>query len=223
MKLKEPIQVTYESTDDFDTARDWLTIIDASDVPYIACDFEAAVKYSPDEIADFKRQLEDENLDFYTRIDLQQRINATPLSHNSHHYPTHISIATSDNFAYVIIIHTFEILHLVLDWLVETEVKQIWHNASYDFQHIYYHTGKFPKDYEDSALLAKTLLNHVETHKAKVGLKELAGEHYGAWAVSADSFTVDQMYEPYMLLYAATDACATCYIWEAMNQHLEED
>lgn len=105
---------------------------------------------------------------------------------------------------------------------VSTTQQQIWHNASFDFRHLYYHTGKMPLNYEDTQLLAKTILNHVEVHKAQTGLKQLAGHKYGAWGLSEDNFTLEHMYDERMLLYAATDSCATYWLWESINRHIKE-
>ena len=94
--------------------------------------------------------------------------------------------------------------------------------SSYDFRQIHYRTGKFPINYEDSQLLAKCILNHVETYKAKSGLKDLAGHKFGDWAISSDNFNVSQMYEPHVLRYAATDACSTYWLWNSMQSYLHQ-
>ena len=94
--------------------------------------------------------------------------------------------------------------------------------TTFDFKHIYYHTGKFPPNYEDSSILAKCILNHVDVDQATVGLKELAGKMYGSWSVSPDNFSKAQMYDPTLLLYAATDACATYWLWHSIQRHVKE-
>ena len=93
---------------------------------------------------------------------------------------------------------------------------------SYDFRHLYYHTGKFPTNYEDTQLLAKSIINHVDTFKARTGLKELAGRWYGDWGISSDNFTLDQMYEPHVIRYAAIDACATYQLWNYINEQCDK-
>lgn len=221
MKVTKPIEVSYTYTDDVDTALDYFKDLDAARSP-IALDFEAAIHYSPTQLAEYKEKLETETLSFYQALELKQALQATALSHPKHSFPTHLSIGITENTAKVIIITTYEMLHLVLDWLVTTELKQIWHNAPYDFKHIYYHTGSFPKNYEDTAQLAKSILNHVDTWKAKVGLKDLAGEWYGAWGISADHFNVDQIHDEKVLKYAATDGCATMKLWNSINKYLKD-
>jgi len=124
------------------------------------------------------------------QIKAQSKLLATALDHPSHCRLTHFTIASSEHSGYCFILANEYITELVLDYLVTVDQIQVWHNASFDFKHIYYHTGKFPKNYHDTAILAKTLVNHVETFKAKVGLKELAGEWYGDWGISEDNFPV---------------------------------
>ena len=102
------------------------------------------------------------------------------------------------------------------------ELRLLLNISSYDFRQIHYRTGKFPLNYEDSQLKAKCILNHVETHKAKVGLKQLAGANYGDWGISADNFDVSQMYQPHVLKYAATDACACYWLWNSINTYIQE-
>src|SRR5690606_35982680 len=112
----------------------------------------------------------------------------------------------------------------VMEWLITTNVKQIWHNACYDFRLLYYATGKFPKNFEDSQIFAKTVFNHVDTFKARTGLKELAGAAYGAWGITEyDFFTLDNMYNETLLKYAATDACATVWVWERLVEFYQEE
>lgn len=93
---------------------------------------------------------------------------------------------------------------------------------SYDFRHLYYHTGKFPINYEDSQILAKTLINHVDTFKARTGLKELQGHKYSAWGISSDNFTLAQMNEPHVLHYAAIDAAATYDLWQYLQSQCDD-
>lgn len=126
---------------------------------------------------------------------------------------THFSIAWSPTDAFTIIIDNPIMERIVLKWIIETNTKQIWHNAQFDFKYIEDRTGIFPKDYEDTAQLAKSLLNHVDVYKAKVGLKELMGWKYGDWAISADHFGKELMYTDKVNKYASIDAMATYHLW----------
>lgn len=219
MELLDIINVEYEYTSNLTQAKQWLDEIQDT----VACDFEVAVKYRKKHLVEIKEQLEkiqDQEIYFQESVKLKSKLNATGLSHPCHCYITHFSFAQAEDKGKVIIINNQDMARLVLSWLVTTSVKQIWHNASFDFKHIYYHTKKYPKNYEDSQIATKCLLNHVETYKAKTGLKELMGRFYGQWSVTADYFTREQIYKEDLLQYAATDACATYKLWEELEKHV---
>ena len=115
----------------------------------IAVDFEVAVKYSDECKSSLKEKIK--NITSKKElISIQRIINTTALDHPSDCFITHCSIATCNNKAAVIIIKNNDILKVVLDFLVTTDIKQLWHNLCYDGKHIYYHTNKFPKNYEDT-------------------------------------------------------------------------
>ena len=213
--LLESAAVTHKQTNDAKEALQWLNSLT---VPIVACDFEAASKYTDEEKEEFKRQLETAG-----RLDkhiLQQRIDSSGLSHQSLSRLTHMSLAYSETEAYVFIFDNQEIQDAVLNWVVTTPIKQVWHNLCFDGKHILHNTGKLPTDYEDSQILAKTLLNHVDNSKSATGLKHLMGYKFGAWAVSSDNFTLVNMYSPELIHYAAIDACSTYALWNEMQEYL---
>lgn len=153
---------------------------------------------------------------------LKQQIDSSGLSHPSLVRITHFSLAISETEAYVVILTNPRIQSILLNWLVTTPITQVWHNLSFDGRLIYYHTRKFPPNYEDTQILAKTLLNHVNNQKSMTGLKHLMGYKYGAWAVSEDNFNQSQMFEEHVLHYAAIDACSTYALWNEIQQSLKE-
>lgn len=210
------IKVSYKSTKSAYTANQHLAEI--SQYPIIACDFEVATKYTPAERAAMQAEL-DAGPTKRRRIQLESTLAATALDHPSHCTIAHCSIAISNNESYVFILDNKRITDRILTFLTTTTQKQVWHNASYDFRHIYHHTGKFPLDYEDTAIFAKTILNHTDTQQALVGLKQLAGARYGAWGISVDNFDLAHMYDEHVLHYAAIDSCATYYVWESLNAY----
>ena len=208
--LEKPIKVNYEYTSDINTAKQWLEELKD---PF-AADFEVAIKYTPEELEKFKNKMKDESLPYLSRKQYEAKYKATALGHPSHTKITHLSIADSIDFGRVIILDTPEITKAVLDFLTTTNKKQVWHNASFDFKHIEYYSNKFPRDYEDTQILYKTLLNHTDSLRVKTGLKALAGAKYGSWAIASDNFTLSNMYDEGLLKYAAIDACATYYLWD---------
>ena len=213
------MQVSYKSTRNAYTASKFLDEI--RQYPIIACDFEVAVKFTPAELQSMRDELATDPPKL-RRIQLEAALAATALDHPSYCTLTHCSIAISDHEAYVFILDNRSITNLILQFLVTTTQKQVWHNASFDFKHVYYHTSKFPLDYEDSQIFAKTLVNHVDTYKANTGLKELAGSAYGAWGISSDNFSLDAMYDEHVLRYSATDACATMWVWNGLLNYCKD-
>ena len=215
--LLESAVVTFQSTTSATEAQTWLNSLT---VPTVACDFESASRYTEAEKAEFTAQLETASRS--EKHVLLQRINSDGLSHPSLSQLTHFSLAYSESEAYVFILDNPEIHSVVLDWIVTTEIKQIWHNLCFDGKHIYYNRKRLPKDYEDSQILAKTLLNHVDNTKSATGLKHLMGYKFGAWAVSSDSFNMSRMYDEDILLYAATDSISTLTLWNEISNYLKD-
>ena len=136
---------------------------------------------------------------------------STGLGHPSQETLTHLAIGISESEAFVIIFAE-GVEKPILDWLVNTKKKQIWHNLSFDGKYLLHRTGKLPQNYEDSQLLAWSYLNHAETFRAKVGLKGLAGRIYGEWAIAKTEFGLNSLYNPEMIKYAGIDACATLFV-----------
>ena len=215
--LLESAVVTFQSTTSATEAQTWLNSLTVSTV---ACDFESASRYTEAEKAEFTAQLETASRS--EKHVLLQRINSDGLSHPSLSQLTHFSLAYSESEAYVFILDNPEIHSVVLDWIVTTELKQVWHNLCFDGKHIMHNTGKLPIDYEDSQILAKTLLNHVDNSKSATGLKHLMGYKFGSWAVSSDNFTLVNMYSPELIHYAAIDACATLTLWNEITSFLKD-
>ena len=215
--------VDYQFSDNLNTI---IEVLNAKEQQYsiLAMDFEACSKWSDDEKEEMKQFLieNDETTEREEKRQIRQFIESDGLSHPSLTYVTHFQIAWNDHESFVAILPTDRHRRLVFRWLVKTKVKQIWHNASFDFKHILHHTGKIPQNFEDTDILAKTILNHVNVFEAKTGLKHLMGHKYGDWAISADAFNISQIYEPELLKYSATDPCATYALWEEIQESLKE-
>jgi DNA polymerase I-like protein with 3'-5' exonuclease and polymerase domains len=209
----QPIKVTYKSTSDIVEANEWL----ASLPDTIACDFEVATRYTPSERSAMEASL-NSDIPEMDKIAIRQALSATALDHPFHCVVTHLSVATSDNEAYVFICDNDKLRNRLFNFLTTTDRKQVWHNLSYDGKHIYFNTRRFPPNYEDTQILAKTLINHTNPLKAKTGLKEIAGHKYGAWGISSDYFDLSSIHDPHVHHYAAIDACATYWIYENLEK-----
>lgn len=221
MQVQHSIQVDYQTTSDAATASEWLQTLP----DMFAADFEAALRYPQEHIDNAKEMLKlgGNELTKKELIQYQSLVNASALGHPSHCIITHCSIASSEKDAFVFIIDNQEIADVVLDFLTETDRTQVWHNYCYDGRLIRYYQGTDAKNVEDTQILAKTLINHSDVLKAGTRLKDLAGDWYGDWGISADNFTLDQQYEEHVLKYAAIDACATYKLWEYLNDFIREN
>lgn len=175
----------------------------------VACDFEAKSKYTKEQKDNALLVINNPDTPFIDKITNGWIYNSTALHHPSYVKVTHLSIAINDHFAYVFVFNNNAIWKTVLNWLVSTTTHQIWHNASYDLKLIHYYTGLFPKNFDDTRVMAKSLLNHRLDNHCNVKLKSLKGYKYGKWAVAKDVFENVDLLDPDFLLYAATDACAT--------------
>lgn len=211
-----PIIVNYDYTNDYDTANQWL-----QELPDLfAADFEVASKYTAKEKEVFKYRVDHRKLtDEEYRLNLQALV-SDGLSYPSLTVVTHLSVGWSDRDSKVIICDNDHIRNLVFSFLTTTTKRQIWHNASFDFKHIYYHTGKIPKNYIDTQLLAKCILNDADSLRDKTGLKELMAYAYGDWGISKENFTLEEMYDANMIRYAATDSPATYKLYQDILQDL---
>ena len=184
--------------------------------PVVACDFETRSKYTKEQKDDALRIINDPDTPFMDKITNGWIYNSTALHHPSYVTVTHLAIAINDHSAYVFVFNNNAIWKTVLNWLVSTTTHQIWHNATYDLKLIHYYTGLFPKNFDDTRVMAKSLLNHRLDHYCNVKLKSLKGYKYGKWAVAKDVFENVNPLDPDFLLYAATDACATYDLYHDM-------
>lgn len=219
MKIELGIDVEYQSTSDPKTAKEWL-----DNLPSVfSADFETAVRYSPEVIAEAKEKMVDSTLPRKEQIAYQAIAKSSALGHPSHCTITHCSIGISERNAYVFIIDSQDIADVVLDFLVTTEKTQVWHNYAYDGRFLRYYAGKDAINVEDTQIFAKTLINHVEVFKAATSLKDLMGAYYGNWAISKDNFDLVHQYDEEVLKYAAIDAAATFKLWEYLNDFVNNN
>ena len=216
--MEYPIKVNYEYTNNTYRAKQWL-----DNLPDLfAADFEVASKYTKKEKDTFMYRLQNNNLSFEEYRTTLQKYTSDGLSHPSLTVITHLSVGWSDNEGYVIVCDTDAIRNLVCNFLVSTNKTQIWHNACYDFLRIHYLTHKLPKNYIDTQLLAKSLLNNANPFKDRTGLKELMAYAYGDWAISKENFTLEEMWKEETIRYSATDSCATYKLYEDIQAELKK-
>jgi len=221
MEITTNVEVTYKATDKPKEVKQWLQNLPET----VALDFETASKYSPKQKEELNSLINDpksSNLTFEEIRCIKQKIESDGLSHPSLSRITHLVIGISESESLIVIVDDEEVHRILMEWLVTTDTHQIWHNAGFDFRHIYYHTKKFPKNAEDTQILAKTIVNHVLDTKSNTRLKHLMGHRYGKWAVHPDLFVSTNLYDPVLLKYAAYDGAATLALWNSIQKYLKE-
>ena len=213
-----PIQVNYEYTNNLYKAKKWLQGLP----DLFAADFEVASKFTAKEKEHIKYKLDNYHLKNESERILLQQLTSNGLSHPSLTVITHLSVGWSDKDSYVIICDSPAIRNLVYQFLITTPKQQLWHNAVFDFKHIFYHTGILPSNYIDTQLLAKSILNDADSFKDRTSLKELMGYAYGDWAISKEDFTLEEMWSESMIKYAATDSPATYKLYQDILEDLNK-
>lgn len=213
-----PIQVNYEYTNNLYKAKKWLQGLP----DLFAADFEVASKFTAKEKEHIKYKLDNYRLKDESERILLQQLTSNGLSHPSLTVITHLSVGWSDKDSYVIICDSPAIRNLVYQFLITTPKQQLWHNAVFDFKHIFYHTGVLPSNYIDTQLLAKSILNDADSFKDRTSLKELMGYAYGDWAISKEDFTLEEMWSESMIKYAATDSPATYKLYQDILEDLSK-
>lgn len=214
----KPIHVNYDYTNNRYKAKKWLDSLP----DMFSADFEVASRFTTSDKELFSYRVDHQKLSKEDRRIYLQKITSDGLSHPSLTFITHLSIAWSDRDSFVIVCDEEATRQLVFNFLVETTKKQLWHNCSFDFKHIFYHTKKIPSDFVDTQLLAKSLLNDADPFKDRTSLKELMSYAYGDWAISKDNFTLEEMWDSDMIRYAATDSAATYKLYEDIMKEVNE-
>lgn len=232
-QLPEPIITDYWGIKDPAVIR----IEDCSDVASIAeivaSQYIEPVVYFCDELDVAKRWLARYDADFHTvAVDFE----ANDLTLPQFNKLTMLSIGWNLLKSTVIVFKDQAIQDYVLNWLVTTKIRQIWHNALFDLKFVKYHTGKLPQHVEDSQLLAAVYNNNTDSAKRISGLKAVSGTLYQDWASGKSSFdlydtelnssvtnlnyvgTNDQsVYNLALIKYAGIDTMATKLAWEKFD------
>ena len=135
---------------------------------------------------------------------------------------THFIFGIKDNYSIIFISTDLSTELLIWNWLAKYNGKLLIHNTLFDLKLMYHRIKQFPKNYEDTQLLAKSLINHVNVWKSKTGLKELMGSYYSPEWSLIDDYEPKNLKDPKFLLYAATDGSATIKLWHEMQETISD-
>lgn len=94
------------------------------------------------------------------------------------------------------------------------------HNSLFDLKIMYERIGKLPKKFIDTALKAKCLINHVDTWKAKTGLKELVGSYYKPEWSMMDEYEPETLKDENFLDYCGHDGAAGFLVYELIQEEI---
>jgi len=189
----------------------------------LSFDTETAGVYSKDERAEAKAYLKNKDIPLKMKIFALQVAENSGLSFPSLSSTTHFIFGTSENSSVVIVCDNPMLEMYIWNWVAEYNGLLIVHNALFDLKIMYHRTGKFPKNYEDTQLLAKCMTNNVEVWNSKVGLKDLMGSYYDPMWVLVDEYEPANLKNPKFIKYCSIDGAATFKLWLDIQKYMGTD
>ena len=189
-------------------------------LPVMSFDVETSGVYSKKERAEALRLLKNEDLPLdQRRLSLQVSTNSG-LSFPSLVSVTHFVFGEAEDRSTIFVCDNPGLEYHIWTQLKRYQGLMLIHNTLFDLKIMYHRVKALPQNYEDTALIVKTLTNHVDTWKSKVGLKELMGVYYDPkWALM-DEYEPAFLKEPAFLSYASIDGAATFKLWNDVQNHL---
>ncbi len=219
--MKKHIKVNYKIYGTIAVVKKVLKRLDKAGKP-ISFDLETRSIYDKATREEAKNY-ESEALSIQEQNTLALVSKSSGLSHPSIVKVTHMIIGV-DLEDSIIIIPDDKLEKLVFDWLAETDLKVLIHNASFDLKIMYHRVGKFPKDFEDTQQLAKSLINDCNTYRSKTGLKVLVGSEYvPKWSMKEETnYEVKDLKNKAFLEYCAIDGSAVHLLWNNLKESIDE-
>ena len=215
--MLEHIHVNYKVYNTDFTIQKALRKLD--DLPMISYDCETQALYSIEEKAEAEDLLKGD-LSYEDKKLCKLVARASGLSNPRLIKVTHFIFGLSKSESIICIANNRRTEIMIFNWLSKFKGKVIIHNSLFDLKIMYERIGKLPLDYEDSMLLAKTLINNVDDWQAKVGLKDLMESQFDPkWSLFAN-YDVVNLKDKAMLDYAAIDGAATYKLWEDIQETL---
>jgi len=189
--------------------------------PILSFDTETAGVYSKVERKSATKVLAQPDLPLETRRSALLVAGNSGLSFPALVSVTHFIFGVSEDESVVIICESPVIEKYIWEWVKDYSGKLLIHNALFDLKIMYNRLKALPKNYEDTSLLSKCLINNSDPWLARVGLKELMGSYYDPKWSLMDTYEPDNLRDPDFLLYAATDGAATFKLWYDIQGYLE--
>lgn len=155
-------------------------------------------------------------------IDIPLRKAASIVAHNSGlSFPSLISVShfvfgTSNSTSVILIVNSWQEELMVWKWVSKYLGLLLVHNTLFDLKVMYHRVNQFPMHYEDTALMAKTLINNSKIWKSKIGLKDLMGDLYTPEWTLIDEYEPENPHDAKFLRYASIDGAATFKLYELL-------
>jgi hypothetical protein len=190
----------------------------------LSFDTETAGVYTKAERAEAKAYLKNNGIPLDMKIFSLQVAENSGLSFPSLSSTTHFIFGTSESSSVILVCDNPMLEMFIWNWVAEYNGLLIIHNALFDLKIMYHRIGRYPKNYEDSQLLAKCLTNNVEVWSSKVGLKDLMGSYYDpSWAILTEEYEPDDLRNPKFIKYCSIDGAATFKLWIDIQGYMGTD
>lgn len=187
----------------------------------LSLDTETRSLYDKEERAEAKEYLKDsepsDKLYSHARVVAE----SSGLSFPSIVRTTHFIFGESRDKSHVVVCTTPEMELFIWNLIADYNGLFLVHNSLFDLKIMYQRIGRLPKNYKDTALMVKCLINHVNIWKAKTGLKVLMGEYYPPkWALMED-YEPENLKKEDFIKYCAIDGCATYFLYTLILEELD--
>jgi len=134
---------------------------------------------------------------------------------------THFIFGTSREESHIFVCNNPSIEMFIWEEIAKYEGTLLVHNSLFDLKIMYQRVKKLPKNFIDTSLLVKSMINHVDIWKAKVSLKELMGSYYDPKWVLMEDYEPEDLKNKDFISYCAIDGAATMYLYELILEELE--
>lgn len=217
--MRDFIDVTYTAIKDKKESIEFLARLNKK--PLLAFDTESRSIYTPEDRAEAEELLKSGDAGEYRQM-AHMVLNSSGLSYPEITKTTHFVFSDSISHSTVLVCDDVDSELRVWHSLANYRGKLIVHNFLFDIKTMYLRTGKLPVDFEDTQLMVKSLTNHVDIWRAKVGLKDLMAAYYDpSWGMVEDYEPKDLM-DPKFLLYAATDGAACFNLYHTALEYFKD-
>lgn len=193
-------------------------------MPELSFDTETRSVYTKAEVKSAKVMLKNESEIFQEDLKLVKLVaRSSGLSYPSLIKTTHFIFGLSDNHSEVIIANSMHEEMLLWNFVTTYPGKLVIHNSMFDLKICMQRTGKLPKNFVDTMLLAKTLINNSDIWKSKVGLKDLMGTQYDPkWSLYND-YDIDNLKDDDFISYCAIDGAATLALYKELTEYIDSE